>query len=182
MSNTANQYCEHGEFPVACLDCMAMPQPVAPRPKARAKATKSPMTENDLIAPLGGSLDISIPVDTADDLVGSSWIAAHAFPHDLRRSGWVYLRCEGSLTAKAKAKKVEWRNERAVGETDAGPGMVITVDPESWDASVDIPLGHLASRQIKGYRYLKTVDDGQVIHYSGGKPVADLLEDDEDDD
>jgi hypothetical protein len=181
MAKVDIDYCEHNEIRVACLDCMALPQKVAPRPKPRAKATKSPMTENDLIAPLGGSLDVSIPVATPDVVVGSAWVTAHAFPHDLRRSGWVYLRCEGVLQAKAKAKKVEWRNQRPVGEADPGPGMVIMVDPDSWNSDIDIPLGWLAERQIKGYRYLKTDEDGGVIHYSGGKPVVEVTDEDDED-
>ncbi|MFT7599646.1 MAG: hypothetical protein ACI8TP_002581 [Acidimicrobiales bacterium] len=179
MAKSSIDYCEHDEIAVACLDCMAMPQKVAPRPKPKEKATKSPASDKDLIAPLSGSLDISIPVSEPDQVIGNNWVSAHAFPHDLRRSGWVYLRTSEALVARAKAKKVEWRNERVLGEKDAGGGMVIIVDPESWDASIDIELGWLAERQTQGYRYLQAQEDGSVIHFSGGKPVEEAIDDED---
>lgn len=182
MATSDIEYCEHDEIAVACLDCMALPQKVAPRPKPKQKATKSPTSERDLIAPLSGSLDMSVSVDTTDQIVGKAWVPAHAFPHDLRRSGWVYLRTPEALSARVKAKKVEWRNDRALGtDDDPGPGMVITVDPDTWESPLDIELGWLAVRQAKGYRYLLAGEDGEVVHYSGGKPVEKAEEEDEDD-
>ena len=179
MASTDIDYCEHDEIAVACLDCMAQPQKVAPRPKPKQKATKSPTSENDLIAPLSGSLDLSIPVEDPTSVSGNDWIRAHAFPHDLRRSGWVYIRTADALTARVKAKKVEWRNDR---DSEGDAGMVVAVDPATWDDSIDIELGWLAARQTQGYRYLQAQEDGSVVHYSGGKPVVEATEDDFEDD
>jgi hypothetical protein len=154
-----------------------MPKKVQPQPSAAPRATKNPTSESDKISPLGGSFDMSIPVEATESLVGSDWLLAHAFPHYLRRSGWIYLRAEGRLTARVKAQKVVWASERKLPTADAyedlGPGMVIKVDSRTWDETIDIDLGAHAARQRHGYRYLKTNEDGTVTHYRGGRPVAE---------
>lgn len=179
-------YCEHDELRAACLECLAMPKKVAPQPSAAPRATKNPTCETDKISPLGGDLDMSMPVDTVTPLVGSDWLLARTFPHYLRRAGWVYLRCEDRLQARVKAVKVIWRPERKVPTEDAyvdsGAGLAIQIDPTSWDTTIDIDLGIHAERQRHGYRYLKTNDDDTITHYRGGRPVADEDEFDDEDD
>jgi hypothetical protein len=176
-ADTTSEYCEHNELRAACLECLAMPKKVKPQPSAAPRATKNPTSEADKISPLGGEYDMSIPVDASEPLLGAEWLPAHAFPHYLRRAGWIYLRCEGRLAARVKAQKVKWLSERKVPTTDAyvnkGPGMVIKVDPRTWDDSIDIDLGAHAQRQRHGYRYLRTNEDGTVTHYQGGRPIAE---------
>jgi hypothetical protein len=174
---TTIDYCEHDELRVACLECLAMPKKVTPQPSAAPRATKNPTSEFDKISPLGGAFDMSIPVDSIEPLLGSDWLIAHAFPHYLRRSGWIYLRTDRRLTARVKAQKVVWASERKVPTTEAfedlGPGMVIKVDARTWDPTIDIDLGAHADRQLHGYRYLKSNEDGTVTHYRGSRPVGE---------
>ena len=171
------EYCEHDEMKAACLECLAMPKKVAPQPTAAPRATKNPTSEADKISPLGGDLDVSLPVDAIEPLVGSDWLTARTFPHYLRRSGWIYLRSNGHLSARVKATKVTWRAERKVPTEgpfeDLGPGLAIQVDPRTWDDTIDIDLGEHAERQQHGYRYLKTNEDDTVTHYRGGRPVTE---------
>ncbi len=182
-TGTALDYCEHAELRAACLECLAMPKKVAPQPSAAPRATKNPTSEHDKISPLGGDLDMSLPVDTIGPLVGADWLAAHAFPHYLRRSGWVYLRSGGAIQARVKAVKVGWRPERKVPTADAyvdnGPGLALQVDPATWDTSICIPLGVHADSQQHGYRYLKTNEDGTIVHYRGGRPVPEGYDEDD---
>ena len=183
-AGTTIEYCEHDELRAACLECLAMPRKVAPQPTAAPRATKNPTCDNDKISPLGGDLDMSMPVNTVEPLIGSEWLSARTFPHYLRRSGWIYLRSGERLQARVKAAKVIWRPERKVPTDgpfqDLGPGLAIQVDARTWDDTVDIPLGAHAERQRHGFRYLKTNDDDTVTHYSGGRPVAEPSEYDED--
>lgn len=180
---TTLDYCEHDELRAACLECLAMPKKVAPQQNAAPRATKTPTGENDKISPLGGDLDMSMPVDAVEPLVGSDWLSARTFPHYLRRAGWIYLRNDDRLQARVKVQKVIWRAERKVPTEgafeDHGPGLAMQVDASSWDTSIDIPLGAHAERQRHGYRYLKTNEDGTVTHYRGGRPVLDDDPDDE---
>ncbi|MEM8924504.1 MAG: hypothetical protein AAGD35_13465 [Actinomycetota bacterium] len=176
------EYCEHDEMRVACLECLAMPKKVAPQPSAAPRATKNPTSESDKISPLGGELDMSMPVEVVEPLIGSDWLTARTFPHYLRRSGWIYLRSEGRLHARVKAVKMVWRAERKVPTDgpyeDLGPGLAIQVDPRTWD-SLDIDLGVHAASQEHGYRYLKTNEDDTVTHYRGGRPVPEPGEGDD---
>ncbi|MEM7275273.1 MAG: hypothetical protein AAF547_19510, partial [Actinomycetota bacterium] len=140
------------------------------------RATKNPSSAKDKISPLAGDLDMSLPVCAVDGVIGSNTLAARAFPHYLRRSGWIYLRCDGKLQARVKATKVIWQDDRldlAEPERALGAGIVIEVDPRTWDDDIDIDLGQLAARQRDGFRYLKTNDDDTVTHYRGGKPVVE---------
>jgi hypothetical protein len=174
-AGAAIDYCEHDELRAACLECLAMPKKVAPQPTAAPRATKNPTSETDKISPLGGDLDMSLPVDAVDPVLGGDWLPAHTFPHYLRRSGWIYLRCGDALQARVRAVKVVWRSERKVPTTaayeDRGPGLAIQVDAKSWDDSVSIGLGDQAERQRHGYRYLMTNEDDSVTHFLGGRPV-----------
>jgi hypothetical protein len=171
-------YCEHGEVQVACLECLAMPKKVTPPPPPTPRATKNPGSAKDKISPLAGELDMSIPVDDAERLIGSPWLSARAFPHYLRRSGWVYLRTSDRLVARVRACRVVWQESRsdlADHDRDLGPGIAIEVDTATWDDSIDIDLGPLAAVQRDGFRYLRTNEDDSVTHYRGGKPI--LVED-----
>ncbi|MFV0257821.1 MAG: hypothetical protein ACK5PP_05165 [Acidimicrobiales bacterium] len=176
-SGTAVDYCEHDELRAACLECLAMPKKVKPQPTAAPRATKNPSNEFDKVSPLAGGFDMSLPVSAVGPLLGSDWLPAHAFPHYLRRSGWVYLRTDGFLSARVKASKVVWLPERKVATEDAyedlGAGMAIQVDPRSWDDEINVGLGSLADSQRHGYRYLMTHEDGSVTHYRGGRPLND---------
>lgn len=173
MSQTDVSLCEHGEIEAACLDCFAKPKKLAPQKRVTQRTTKSPVSGNDMIAPFTGALDMSLPVDTADDHLGSTHLPAKIFPHHLKRGGWVYLRCDGHLKGRVKAKKMVWSEERAE--------MLLEVDPATWDDEIEIPLGELTEKQTTGYRYLVTNDDDSVTHYMGGKPVVFADPDDEDD-
>ncbi len=169
-------YCQHGEFEAACLECLAMPKKITPPPPAAPRATKNPSSSADKISPLAGDLDMSVPVTNIDGIVGMSCLPARAFPHYLRRAGWIYLRSEDKLTARVKAIKVVWTDERSDmsdPSRDLGAGIGIEVDPRTWDDDIDIELGWLAERQRDGFRYLKTNDDDTVTHYMGGKPVVE---------
>jgi hypothetical protein len=173
-------YCEHDEVKVACLECLAMPKKVTPPRPPAPRATKNPSSSRDKISPLAGDLDMSMPVDAVGGVLGSDTLTARAFPHYLRRSGWIYLRCDGRLQARVKATKVIWEEQRsdlADPDRDLGPGIAIKVDARTWDADVDIDLGPLAVQQRDGFRYLMTNDDDTVTHYRGGKPIVDLDED-----
>ena len=175
-------YCDHGEMEAACLECLAMPKKVTPPPPTTPRATKNPSSVKDKISPLAGDLDMSLPVESVETVVGSSRLPARAFPHYLRRSGWIYLRSEARLQARVKAIKVVWQEDRtdlADPGRDLGPGIAIEVDLKTWDDDIDIDLGALAVRQRDGFRYLKTNDDDSVTHYRGGKPVVDNDEDED---
>lgn len=175
-------YCEHDEVEAACLECLAMPKKVTPPRPPSPRATKNPTSAKDKISPLAGDLDMSLPVHEVDGVIGAESLSARAFPHYLRRSGWIYLRCAGRLQARVKASKVVWaddRNDLADPDRDLGPGIVIQVDARTWDTEVDIDLGALAVRQRDGFRYLMTNDDDSVTHYRGGKPIADDEDEDE---
>ena len=168
-------YCEHGEVEAACLECLAMPKKVVPPPPTTPRATKNPTSSKDKISPLAGDLDMSVPVQIVDEIIGADHLPARVFPHYLRRSGWIYLRSADRLQARVKATKVVWQDERidmADPDRDLGAGIAIAVDPRTWDSEIDIDLGALADRQRDGFRYLKTNDDDSVTHYMGGKPVA----------
>lgn len=172
-------YCEHGEVMAACLECLAMPKKVVPPPPTTPRATKNPSSAKDKISPLAGELDMSLPVVGVEDVIGSPWLSARAFPHYLRRSGWIYIRSDDRLQARVKATKVIWQAERgdlADPDRDLGAGIAIEVDPKTWDADIDIDLGPLADRQRDGFRYLKTNDDDTVTHYMGGKPIGDYAD------
>jgi len=179
-AGAAVEYCEHDELRAACLECLAMPQKVAPQPSAAPRATKNPTSDTDKISPLGGDLDMSLPVEAVEPLIGSDWLSAHTFPHYLRRSGWIYIRSNDSLQARVKAVKVIWRAERKVPTTDAyedrGPGLAIHVDSRTWDTSISIELGVHAEQQQHGYRYLRTNEDDSVTHYRGGRPMTETGE------
>ena len=159
----SSDLCEHDEIEVACLDCFGKPKKLAAQGKVVKRTTKNPSSANDSIAPLSGALDISLPFDDPDEIVGSETVPARIFPHHLRRGGWVYLRTEHELAGRVKAKKMVWDDE--IDE------MALEVDPATWDDSVSIPLGELAVQQRSGYRYLEAHDDGTITHYRGGKPV-----------
>ncbi len=173
-STTADvEFCEHDEVQAACLECLAMPKKVIPRPPSTPRATKNPSSVNDKISPLAGDLDMSMPVLNAEKVVGLPELPTRVFPHYLRRGGWIYLRSGEKLEARVKAVKVIWledRSDLADPDRQLGSGIAIKVDPQTWD-SVDIPLGDLADRQQDGFRYLMTNPDDSVTHYVGGRPV-----------
>lgn len=173
-TTTDVEFCEHDEVPAACLECLAMPKKVIPRPSSTPRATKNPSSANDKISPLAGDLDMSMPVVDVDHVVGLPQLPARVFPHYLRRGGWVYLRSGEKLQARVKALKVVWQDGRSdLADPDRvlGAGIAIEVDPETW-SPVDIPLGNLAERQQDGFRYLMTNADDSVTHYMGGRPVV----------
>ncbi len=157
-----------------------MPKKVIPPPPTTPRATKNPGSPKDKISPLAGELDMSLPVHEVDAVIGADCLPARAFPHYLRRAGWIYLRSRDRLQARVKAIRVVWRNERddlADPDRDLGAGIAIEVDARTWDTDIDIDLGELASRQRDGFRYLKTNDDDSVTHYMGGKPIVESDDD-----
>lgn len=152
-----------------------MPKKVTPPPPQTPRATKNPSSVKDKISPLAGDLDMSVPVEIIEGIIGAEHLPARVFPHYLRRSGWIYLRSSDRLLARVKATKVVWQDERvdmADPTRDLGAGIAIAVDSRTWDTDIDIELGALAERQRDGFRYLKTNDDDSVTHYMGGKPIT----------
>lgn len=156
-----------------------MPKKIIPPRPTTPRATKNPSSVADKISPLAGDLDMSMPVISVEKHLGSATLAARVFPHYLRKGGWIYLRCDDMLKARVKALRVIWQDERTDlvdPERDLGGGLAIEVDPKTWDDSTNIELGCLAERQRDGFRYLKTGDDGTVVHYMGGRPIEDYDE------
>ncbi len=121
---------------------------------------------------------MSLPVYATDPYLGTDWLVGPGYPHELRPGGWVYLRNGNHLGPRAKAIKVGWRESRPTrtgpDPGDFGPGIVVEVDPNSWEPEVRVELGGLAEFQRSGYRYLLTNDDDSVTHLVGGKATAGL--------
>ena len=175
-SATSMELCEHEEVQAACLECLALPKKITPNVAPAKRATKSPQSGTDKISPLGGDMDMSLPVDDLKSIVGSESINVRVFPHYLKKSGWIYLRTESHLKARVKATSVIWKEKRtdsASSGQDLGPGIAIEVDKSTWDEEVDIDLGLLAKSQQDGFRYLKTKSDGKVVHYRGTTPIPE---------
>ncbi len=172
MTTADVSLCEHGEIPAACLDCFGQPKKLAPQARVTRRTTKTPASGTDTIAPFGGTLDMSLPVDDPADHIGETSLPARIFPHHLRRGGWVYLRSSSALEGRVKAKRMVWCDDLS--------GMKLEVDVETWDSTIELPLGRLAAQQRTGYRYLWANDDGTVTHYMGGKPIVEI-DDDADD-
>ncbi len=190
MKVAADFVCDHGYSKPwsACWDCMqlgAAERPVPPAPAPLPEARKSgqmPETADDPIPKLTGDKDVSVPVREIDphmDGPENDWLFGNnGFPWGLRPGGWVYLRHDGVLSGRARARSVGFRDVRPfhTGEPeDQGPGPTLEVDPSSWER-VAIDLGDLADSQHQGYRYLITATDGTVTHLSATDPVPDWLD------
>ncbi len=108
---------------------------------------------NDFLYPIGAGQDRNSP----DGMV----------PRNLRQGGWVYLRAGGKLVARAVFTGIEQRESRIEhvrspeGYLDAGPGLVLAVDAESWEMC-DIPLAS-SSESGNGYRYYMLDGDRPVF-------------------
>jgi hypothetical protein len=173
--------CEHGEIRAACIDCLSKPRPHAPKPARPRRPTSSPKSADDIILPLSGDKDVSVPVHRLDPYLDArtDWLIGQGYPHDLRPGGWLYLRNDDHLRARVRARRMAWREERpwrtgeSLDDPGAGPGLVFDVDPATWEA-VAFPLGELADRQRQGYRYLITAADGaSVRHLTAGDPLPE---------
>ena len=190
MRVSADFVCEHG-FPkpwVTCVDCMSLGVADRPRPPVSPPTRKPgrpghmPWTANDPVPQLCGDRDLSTPVHEVDPHVlgpGNGWLFGdQGFPKHLRPGGWVYLRHDGMLGARARVRGIGFRVERRLhtgDPDDLGPGPTIELDAETWEF-VAIDLGELADHQRQGYRYLITAVDGSVYHLAAGAPIPDDIE------
>jgi hypothetical protein len=85
-------------------------------------------------------------------------------PRRLGIGGWIYLRANHCLVARARFRGVERRDHRVEHiaspggvREDRGAGAVLAVDPESWE-TVDIPLS-ASGEEGQGYRYYTIAGD-----------------------
>lgn len=92
-----------------------------------------------------------------------------SLPRQLAVGGWIYLRADERLVARARFLGVERREVRVEhipsegGEfEDAGPGYVLVVDPASWK-ELDIPLADPVTETGNGYRYYRIGPDGVPV-------------------
>ncbi len=179
--------CEHG-FPkpwVTCMECMYGPaatRPVPPReapapPRTAAKSGRMPTKASEGLPKLTGDRDMSYAVHDIGAHMkgpGNDWLfALSGLPRQLRAGGWVYLRSDGHLGARARVTGIGFREERVqqTGEPeDQGPGATIELDASTWEKT-DHDLGELASSQRKGYRYLIACTDGSIRHLSASEPI-----------
>jgi hypothetical protein len=141
-----------------------------------------PKTASDPWPDLVGDKDVSVPVyDFVAHAQGpeNEWLLAESgFPWDLRQGGWIYLRHDGRLGARARVKGIEFREKRVQhtgNPIDLGPGPAIAVDAATWEF-VDIDLGDLAESQRQGYRYLITTTAGKVVHLTAREAVSPDIE------
>ena len=164
--------CVHELAPGTCSICRA-PRPRTARPR---RPTTTPHSGDDPIAPLSGSKDISIPMHATEPYLGSDWLVTQGYPHDLRAGGWVYLRVDERLTARARVLSMKWRDDRPWRTGDEpgtfGPGLVFSVDPTTWEL-FDQDLGVDAERMRQGYRYHLTDRAGTVHHMMAGDPIPE---------
>lgn len=146
------------------------------------------MTNQDLAeladGQLAGDKDVSMAVHEIAPYVGADndWmLALSGFPHHLRSGGYLYLRTEGSLRARARVQRMEWREghlrpwrtgDGAETGANAGDGWVFRIDPTTWQL-VEFPLDDLAPSQRSGYRYLITSEDGSTVRYLSADDVPD---------
>jgi len=168
----ADEWCEHDSDAMSCPVC----RPAPALPPTRRAPTTSPKSADDQIAPLSGTKDISVPVHQVEPYVGSDWLmASSGYASDLRPGGWVYLRHDGHLAGRVRARSMGWRDRRpwrtGVDAGEARPGLVFEVDPSTWD-DFELDLGDDAERMRQGYRYLLTTADGaDVEHLAVGDPI-----------
>lgn len=170
--------CKHELAPGTCSLCAPPRERSVPR---RARATKAPKSADDVIAPLAGDKDLSIPVFDSEPNVraDNDWMTATSgYPHDLRPNGWLYLRCNGALVARVRVPAMAWRDERPyrtgqdLSREWQGPGLVFAVDPATWEPFYQ-DLGADAESMRQGYRYHRTDKAGVVHHLRKGDPVTD---------
>jgi hypothetical protein len=169
--------CIHEMAPGTCSICKPKPKRVA-RPR---RPTTTPHSGDDPIASLSGSKDVSMPVHALGPYLGdrTDWMPAmNGYPHDLRAGGWLYLRCDERLAARARVSAMAWRAERPWRTGDNpnnegwGPGLVFAVDQATWEP-FDQHLGEDAERMRQGYRYHLTDRSGVVHHLMAGDPIPD---------
>lgn len=192
--------CEHGMTKpwATCVHRMYLPEderPVPPRsvlqpPRETRSSSPArgslPKTDTDPWPALTGNKDISYPVHDIDahvDGPGRDWLLGeHGFPKELRNGGWVYLRHDGRLSARARIRGIGFRNSRPphTGDSheDFGPGPTLELDPNTWQR-VDHDLGELAESQRQGYRYLITCADGSIRHLTATDAIPDDITPDE---
>jgi hypothetical protein len=131
---------------------------------------------DDPTASLQGDRDVSVAVCSADAYRGAAWVPVPGHPHHLRAHGWVYLRHDGRLVARVRARgtaQLEVRPRRTpttVDDPGFGPGRVLLVDPDTFE-DTQVDLGPLASRQRSGLRYLRATRRGTVVHLAASEPV-----------
>jgi hypothetical protein len=189
--------CEHG-MPkpwATCTDCMYRPDATRPTPPRKVEEkkpakpsrapskSKLPLTAKDPLPPLTGNKDLSFPVFSIEAHVegpGNDWLIGElGFPTQLRAGGWVYLRHDGRLGARARVTGIGFREDRPqhTGDTAVnwGPGPTIEIDPSTWEP-FDHDLEELAESQRQGYRYLATATDGSIKHLMANDPIPDDFE------
>jgi hypothetical protein len=137
----------------------------APRPWSGTRDAVSMPIQSDYKADpfmKGDSNDFLFPVGA-----GKTEQVDGSVPRQLRIGGWIYLRADSKLVARACFIGVEQRPSRREhiaspeGRLDRGPGQVLAVDPNSWE-KVDVDLTS-TSEMGNGYRYYDVTDDGPVF-------------------
>jgi hypothetical protein len=84
-------------------------------------------------------------------------------PQQLRQGGWVFLRAGRKIVARARFIGFEQRESRvehvpsATGYEDRGPGLVLAVDPATWEDRAD----RLESDREPGNGYRYYMIDGE---------------------
>jgi hypothetical protein len=144
-------------------------------PKNRTSRTALPTSASDPCPTLIGGHDLVYPTHSLSDHMsgpGNDWLFLTGFPHDLRPSGWVYVKVEGQIVARVRARGVGYRidvrehtpDEHGVHQLVAST-PTLELDPETWEL-VDFPA---AETHGQGIRYIETNDaDGTVSHLVGG--------------
>ena len=103
---------------------------------------------------------------------GNDWLFLTGFPHELRPSGWVYVKVEGRIVGRVRVRGVGYRmNVREHTPDDDGVHRLVSatptleVDPDTWEP-VDIPA---AETHGQGIRYIRTNEaERTVSHLVGG--------------
>lgn len=152
-----------------CSICAELKETKTP---TRLRPTTAPKSADDVIEPLAGNKDVSMPVYEPGPYLAdrTDWMpAVSGYPHSLRPNGWLYLRCDGKLIARVRVSSMAWRDERPhrtgaePGNNGFGPGLIFAVDPETWEP-VDQSLGAEAENMRQGYRYHLTDKKGTAHH------------------
>lgn len=175
------------------LDVKKLP-PMTPERRAELQAkypdsaSSGPRMNSRNSAPIHGTMDavsVAIYENRVSDFVtgpssdflfpvgsGRSFNEDGTLPRQLRQGGWIYLRDGKHLVARVQYKGVEHRDRRIEhvsspdGHEDRGPGLVLAVDPTTWQQCVH-PL-RSPSESGNGYRYYTLEGDHPVWTRTGG--------------
>lgn len=152
---------------------------LSPERVAHVQRSSLPTSFADPVRGLHGAYDLVYPVHHFQDHVegpGNDWLLAsgQGFPQHLQPNGWVYLKSNGRLGARARALRVEYRENLVEHTPDDDAthaairtAAVIALDSTTWER-LDAPA-HPAHQQ--GYRYVTTDHDADTVtHLINGQP------------